>query len=398
MQVVRNHELVGQVRVDQLEATVCRMPEEKDQSLCDLEQDNNDHGDVETEDFDMGCNEVLHETLAKKPAENDFREKTTLHMMENEQEPQEQAGVVLLPDTASRQRIKNDGHAKNVAIQFEDSSGPEKESQKENQGQPRQTDNEDHSIKFTPTKKEAAEWSSTEHNEKAAKAQVHTPHINQHRALNIKALVEGDILRHILVLDEEGCKKANQVRTVKMEQDSETEVVDGVGENQLLDEQGNITARYSKSPVNTEAISAHEIKNQANNRAQESLKVEKQLLTSTSSCAQLKISHKGNFGVLFANCKEEVHVVKNSERVTDSYREMPVLENAFLKEEMSPFGFCKEEEETDHVEQKQDREDEMITEDEIQHKGREQEEGSRMKGADIPHVHRGEKLNHNESK
>uniref|UniRef100_A0A7N6A310 C2H2-type domain-containing protein n=1 Tax=Anabas testudineus TaxID=64144 RepID=A0A7N6A310_ANATE len=58
-QVVRNHELVGQVSLDQLEATVCSMPEEEHESLSNLEW-NNDRGDVETEELDSDCNEKLY--------------------------------------------------------------------------------------------------------------------------------------------------------------------------------------------------------------------------------------------------------------------------------------------------------------------------------------------------
>lgn len=374
LQVVRNHELVGQVSLDQLEATVYRMPEEEDESFSNLEQHNSDCRDAETEDLDTDCNEDLQET------QNVIWKRNTVHVMDadhrHEQGPQEQAGVVLLSGAAT-----GHGDEKNADFQFEDLSGSEEEIQKEYQAQPKQMDSEDETIKFISPKEEAAEWSSAESGEKPA--EIHTPHI-QHRVSNIKALVEDDFPHNIQELDEEGCKKD---RTVKTEQDSKPEVVDNVlSEKQLLDDEGNITALKCKSPVNVEAISGLELKNM---RAQGSLKVEKQLLTSMPSCAQLKISHKGNFKVSFANCKEEVHSQKNSEEVTDTYREMPVLENAFLKEETHPLGRWKEEEEIDYIEQKQDREDEMI----IENKNECKEEGARIEEADDPHVHRGEKWN-----
>lgn len=370
-QVVRNHELVGQVSLDQLEATVYRMPEEEDESFSNLELHNSDRGDAEMEDLDTDCDTVLQETLANNVTENYIRKRTTCHVMEavqmHEQDPREQAGVVISSGTAGGQGIEND------------SSGPEEEIQNEYQAQPRQTDTEDETMKLISPKEEATEWSSAESGE------IYMPHI-QHRALNIKALAEDDISHHIQVLDDNGCKTTTQGKTVKIEQD--TEALDNVlGEEQFPGDEGNITARKCKSPVDVETSSGHEIKNA---RAHGSLKVEKQLLTSMLSCAQHKISHKGNFRVSFANCKEEVHSQKTSE---DSCGGMPVLENAFLKKEMHPLGRWKEEEKTDYMEPKQDSEEEMVNENRNECK----EETARIEEVDNSPVHRGKKWNHKKS-
>nr|XP_040051082.1 zinc finger protein 462-like [Gasterosteus aculeatus aculeatus]XP_040051083.1 zinc finger protein 462-like [Gasterosteus aculeatus aculeatus] len=61
-QVVRNHELVGQVSLDQLQAAVGRMPEEEPSS--NLELRNDDSEDEETEGFVTDCKEGLLETQA----------------------------------------------------------------------------------------------------------------------------------------------------------------------------------------------------------------------------------------------------------------------------------------------------------------------------------------------
>lgn len=62
LQVVRNHELVGQVSLDQLQAAVGRMPEEEPSS--NLELRNDDSEDEETEGFVTDCKEGLLETQA----------------------------------------------------------------------------------------------------------------------------------------------------------------------------------------------------------------------------------------------------------------------------------------------------------------------------------------------
>ncbi|XP_029018882.1 zinc finger protein 462-like [Betta splendens] len=327
-QVMRNHELVGHVSLDQLEA-VYKTPEEDDELLSNLEQENNDQ-DVETEEYDAYGNDILPETLAKNPLEHDIRAKT-IHNLENEQDPQEQA--VLLPNAASGQ--KRD-------VQFEDSTVPEKESQAESHGKAKTT-------KLSLRKKEAAEWNSTEHNEKAVMAPALAPH---NKALKHEALEGGDVLHHMPVMGEKGSKKDG---AVEMEQNSNTKVVDE-RENQLLNEHSNITACHSKGPVITEPNSEPNIKSQANNmRTPENPTVAQQSPTSTH-CSRLKMSHKGNSGRSVANCKEEV--------VSITEKEMPVLEKVFHKEEM-PVGIGKEE------------------------KDKEEEEGSSVKDEDVPNVHRG---------
>ncbi|XP_051278423.1 zinc finger protein 462 [Dicentrarchus labrax] len=388
-QVVRNHELVGQISLDQLEVMV-GMPEE-DGCLSNLERHSNDREDVRTEKFVSNFNEVPHETQAKNPAENNNMENITLQINEayqnqeqdgkngneenpaessvldlqdesttpnttvqqkHEQDPQEQAEIIFLPDSARRQKIENTaeqnvGGGNSTDIQLEDRNCPEKERQtNENQAQPKLRDGEDSSITLTQQKEQAAEGSSTTYGRVAEKAQSHKLHIKtlKHRTLNFEARIENDILRHILLLDKES---------------------------------SNTLAHNRKNQVNTEDISAsaktnHRLAN--NNRAPESFTVERHLLTIKPNCGQLKISHKEILGVSFTKCKEDqVKNQKNSEEVRDPYGEMPVLENEYLKEEMQPL--CKEEDKNDDGEQKQDRE--MIAED-------------NEKESENPHVPKGE--------
>ncbi|XP_040010706.1 zinc finger protein 462-like [Xiphias gladius] len=377
-QVVRNHELVGQVSLDQLQARLCRMPEEDEEPLSNLEHNNNENEDVEIKEFFTDCNEVLRKTQAENPAESNSRKTVTLQMNEaclkHEQDPQEPAGIVFLPDTARGKRIEdiveqNVGKGSNAAIQSEECSGPERERQTIGiQAQPKVRGSEGSSIMFTQQKKEAAEGSSSTYGNIAEKTKAHKLNIKvlQHRTLSIDARVENEILRRIVALDEDGSirkihKKADRDRTVKIEQNIETDCVDKTL-GQLPDEEGSI-------------ILAHNSK----------LKVETNFLPNR---AQLKISHKDSSGVSFTNCKEEQMCnQKNSEGVTDPYGEMPVLENEYLKEVVQPLGDCKEEE--DHLEQKQDGEDEVITEgNENRCQDQEHEDGHRIEEADNPRVHK----------
>ncbi|XP_044051221.1 zinc finger protein 462-like isoform X2 [Siniperca chuatsi] len=440
-QVLRNHELVGQVSLDQLEARVGRMPEEE--PLSNLEHHNNDSENVKTGEFITDWNEIPQETPARTLAENNIKDKITLQIKEayqkqvpggkngnnespaessvlnlqydnakpnttvqkkHEQDPQDQAGIVFLPDTARGQGIENIveqnvGEGNDANIQFEDCNGPEKERQtNENQAQPNLRDSEDGSVTFTQEKEDAAEGSSTAYGKLAEKAPAHKLHIKalQHRPSNNEVRAEDDTVRHSLLLGEDGSirkihKKAGQDRTVKMAQNIEPEVVDNVlNEILLLDEEGSSTVAHNqKNQVNTEAISASAKKNhmQANNiRAQESLTVERHLLTLKPNCGQLKISHEEILGVSFT-----VHNLKNSEEVTAPYEDMPVLENEYLKEEeRHPLGRCKEEDQSDRLEQKQDDEEEMITEDdENRCTNQEHEECDGIREAENPHVPKG---------
>lgn len=412
MQVERNHELVGQVSLDQLEARVGGIPEEE--PLSNLERHNNDGEVVKTEEFVTDCNEVPRVTQAQILADNNIREKMTPRIKEvfdfildlqyentkpntNVQEEHEQAGIVLLPDAARGQAIENIveqnvGEGNNTDIQFEDCDGPEKERQtNENQTQAKLKDSEDSRNTFRPQKEEAAEGSSTTCGKIAEKAQAYKLRIEalQHRTLNIEAKVEDDMLRHIPPLDEDGTKKADQDRTVKTEQNMETEVVDNVpNENLLLDEEDAI--RSPKNHVITEANSASAQTNH-NIKAEGSFTVERHLLTLTPNRGQLKISHKEVLGVSFTNRKEEqVRNHKTSEKVTDPYGDMPVLENEYLKEEMHPLGCSEEEDQNDRREQKQDKEDETTTGDDANRcTDQEREEGDGIKAAENPHVPNG---------
>ncbi|KAI3371979.1 hypothetical protein L3Q82_006851 [Scortum barcoo] len=383
-QVERNHELVGQVSLDQLEARVGGRPDQEEEPLI------TDDGEVvKTEEFVKDCNEVPRETQAETPEDNDIREKD-----------QDQIKEVFdsSPDAAVGQVMENiiDHHAgesSNTDFQSENHDGPEKEWEtNESNAQPKLGESEDTRDVSTQQKEEVAEGSSTTCGKIAVRVQAHKLHIEalQHKTLNIEPHVENDILRHIPLLNKDGSirkihKKENQDRTVKKEQNMETEVMDNVpNEILLLDD----WIHNPKNQVNTKTISASaktKHRQASNNKAQESFTVERHLLTLTPNCGQLKMSHKEILGV--ANCKEE-HNHETSEKVSDPYEDMPVLENEYLKEEMHPLGSSEEEDRNDRLEQNQDKEDEMIA-DENENRHTNHEEGDEIKAAEDQHMPKG---------
>ncbi|XP_031161290.1 zinc finger protein 462-like isoform X1 [Sander lucioperca] len=395
-QVVRNHELVGQVSLEQLQARVDRMPVEEPSS--NLEHHYNVSEDVETEEFVTDCDEVPHETQAQNPAENNMREKVTLQSKEAYQKKGQDRRKEESPAKSSVLDLQYENTKPNTSVQEKHEQEPQ---QQDVVVLPAQPDIEDSSITFTQQKVEAADKSSPTFGKIAKEVQAHKPHNKnlEHKTLSIEARVEDDILRNIRLLDEDGRinnthKKADQDRTVKTE-DIETEVVDCVrNEMILLDEKGSIILAHNpKNQVNTEVISAFAKKEhiQANNStAQESFTVKRHLSTPPPTCELHMIGHKESLGVSFTNCKkEQLHNLIISKEVRDPYQEMPVLENEYLKEEMQPHGCCKMEDQIDHVKRNQDKEDEMITEDDENKCPNQKHEGDVMKEAGNPHVPKG---------
>ncbi|XP_068577027.1 zinc finger protein 462-like [Cebidichthys violaceus] len=350
-QVVRNHELVGQVSLDQLQARVGRMPEEEPSP--NVEHHNAGSEDAETEEFVTDCNEVPLETQAQDPAENSARGETTLRA----EEACQQRGQAGKKEESAAESCVLDLQCENAkpnAVQ---------EKREQEPAQPKLGDSEDSDVTFTQQTEGAAEGSSP------------TP---------------GDISEDVSICRTD--KKAEQDGTVKTE-DFETEIVDNVrSELVLLDERGSTPLSHGpKNQVDTEAISALARKNHvqaSNGRPQGSFTVARHLLTLSSKCVQFKMSREESLGLSFTNCiKEQVHAPKTSGEVREPYGEMPVLENEYLKEEMQPLGCCQEEDESDRLEQKRDGEDGTAPKDD--ENGRTEQRRDGVMNAGTPHVPRG---------
>ncbi|KAF1389457.1 hypothetical protein PFLUV_G00073620 [Perca fluviatilis] len=261
-QVVRNHELVGQVSLEQLQARVDRMPVEEPSS--NLEHHYNVSEDVETEEPVTDCDEVPHETQdqVEEPSSNlehhdNVREKILLQSKEAYQKKGQDRRKEESPSKSLVSDLQYENTKPNASVQEKHEQEPQEQ---DVMVLPAQPDIEDSSIMFTQQKVEVAEKSSPTFGIIAEKVQAHKLHNKnlEHKTLNIEARVEDDILRNIRLLDEDGRinnthKKADQDRTVKTE-DIETDVVDHVrNEMILLDEKGSITLAHNpKNQVNTE--------------------------------------------------------------------------------------------------------------------------------------------------
>nr|XP_033475737.1 zinc finger protein 462-like [Epinephelus lanceolatus] len=381
-QVVRNHELVGQISLDQLQARDDRMPEEEEEPASNLEHHDNDSEDAETDDSATYCIELPDETRAKNMAENNVKEKIT-PQTEEEYQKQEQDDDENSPAESSVLDLKDEDEdtKPNTAVQEKREPDPQEQAVVCLSAQTKRRDSEDSSTLLTQQKEEAAEKTPTQ--------KLHKKALKQ-RMLDIEASVEHNILQNIMLLDEDGSvvkkhKKAAHDRMVRKEQNIESQVVDkDQSEMMFLDTKDSITLAHNpENQANIEEISALGKKNQMqpnNSRARKSLSVERHSHTPPLMCAELKISHEESLDVSITNCKKEQ--VQNSEEARDLYGEMPVLENENLKEEMQPIECCKKEDEDD-VEQRQDKEDETITaDDENRCADQKHEEDDRMEDAD----------------
>ncbi|XP_060927907.1 zinc finger protein 462-like [Limanda limanda] len=385
-QVERNHELVGQVSLDQLEAQDGRIEEEeeeeKEDPLSNSEQHNSTREDVKIR-LVSGCKEVKHETLVADPAEDNLPKQVTEQLKE--------ACLKHDQETAREQTIKptvEQNVTKGNSSESEESDGSERERQtNENQAQLKVRGSEDNSAMSPGQREEAAERDSATCDEmvdkKESKLSLRTL---QHRKSAIESRAEDKILRHILVLDEDGSlhkthNKGEPERRVKKEQSRETKVLDNVL-SELLDEECKMSlAHEMTTKYDSEEKKSHM---QGNNlRTREDLNCGSPSRTPLPVCVQL---NEESSGLSLTNCKEElVSQQEHVEEPSDPYGDMPVLENEYLKETSHPQDCCKEEEE-DELEQPDKGDEAMTEDDESGCKDREHEEGDGTEEANSPRV------------
>lgn len=389
---------MGQLSLDQLEARVHRMSEDP---LPDIEDCSIDNADVKTE-----CSEATCETQVKSQAENNIWEdrqqiKDAYHnkgqdgRSGNEEIPAENSALNLQIDSdklrvenIQEQKLDEERNANSQCKKFTDEHKQIQESQ--------DRDCEDSSLTFIHQKEKLAEHGST-----SAKVAEETQNKKRvfktltRRNLNTEALVEDSILRHVLLLNEDGssCKirrKLDLDKTVKTELDMKP-VVSGdlLNQHLLFDEQGSTGVACSQKPsVDADASSSFERTNhrQGNRtRANELFTLKRYLLTLGPNWGQQKIN-KGILGGSFT------HSQKNQNQNNKKEDEMPALKS--LKEEMHPGSCCREEQ----LHQVQDgKEDEMTPADDMnQCRNPEHHENDEMKEEENPHFPQG-KTDHTKS-
>ncbi|KAM7018103.1 zinc finger protein 462-like [Tautogolabrus adspersus] len=397
-QVVRNHELVGQVSLDQLEARVRRMPEDEEEPLDDSEHHNREP--IKTEEISTDYDEDLQEIQAKNPGENDMREILTLKIEDeypqqdmdgtkgNEEGPesllsdlkyenskpntavqekngQDHQGQVVtrfLPDTARGQGVENTVE-RNVgkSMEFEDCKGPEKERQtNKNTAHTSLRDCGDSSTRITHESKE----DESSCGNIAKNSLLHIEGLQKNAGITEDG-VKNNTLHEIH-------KMADPEREIKTEQDIDSEEI-------LCPESTIAFANKQNHLLNMEASKCQRPENTT--RAQETFAFNNDLLPSGSNCAKLKISHQESLGASLTNCNlEQIHEQSNSEQLRDQYGEMPVL-----KKEYHHLGYHMAGDHNYYRKQGQDK-DKMMREDDAD---QEHEERDGIKDADKPHVPKG---------
>lgn len=405
---------MGQVSLDQLEASVGNVPVTKEEQLSNMDQLDEDREDVEMEDLFADCDEVpqaenleenytteksalqireCQETNGESPgetSESDIQHENAKPNSTVQQELQKQAEIVLL-ETAREQETGNVEQSvtevKITDTPCEDYGNPEEERQtNKNQAQPKFTESGD---------KQQTKTGNDFKVDEETPAQKQDVKALEHKTLNIQAKVEDDILRHILQLANDDSKmhnKADEGKTVKMEKGTEASDASDIP---LAEESNFPLFQNPKSQVGIEANSALTKRNIAhvnNTRTKESLKIERHMLTLPPTCARLKMITGDILGVSFTKLKrEEVHTQQSSEQEPKPCTEIPVLEKECLKKEVHSPECFKEEEEKGHFEQKQNQGSEMLTEDEERHQDQAPGDHDGMKDDDCLQEHEGKK-------
>ncbi|XP_068167996.1 RE1-silencing transcription factor-like [Antennarius striatus] len=360
-QVLRNHELVGQINLDQHEARVDRKPEQEEE-LLSVNDHPIDRGDVVKESV-TDLDDFPQKTQSECLAENYIREnvitklkevlrkgqvgksrngensakkeqKKTMVQINLDQGQPEQAETLFLPDAArgnGRDNVseKHYSEGNNAVIKFEDCSSPEKDMQmSENPARHEVRGRDVSRVTFTPQPEETAKGISAASDTFSEEPQDHKLHLRvvEHRSLNIDDKREDNILGQVLQLDEEEnilmvCKKSDCDKTVKIEEN--------IG----------------------------------------------------PTCRQPKLNHEGILGTSPVDCKEKLQTQKNSLDEGVGHCEIPELKTECLNEELYSLSGSEAEDQDDHLEQKQEQ-DKVITEDDKnQGSHLEHQETDRMKEA-----------------
>ncbi|KAF7660214.1 hypothetical protein LDENG_00286170, partial [Lucifuga dentata] len=403
-QVMRNHELVGQVSLDQLEERLYGMVEdeealsklgqhtETEDAETDIiiqwqegeventtEKSNKEEEGLKVKNEPSGLDDVSHLAQAKNLEKNDTVEKISEQYKKQGEVCQEEnvesnakssAPVLQCENSVKPNSVVQQKQEQNVHSQAENDvllGDTVKGHGLENAGE--QTFGEGDKADKNQAQVEIAEKISTEYGKMAKTPQAHELYEraaqNQKIKIeqNIETKVEDDILCHILLLDEEGSITSPSKKWFEVK----TEVM---------------PTTVKKNHMLTKTI-----------RAQEYFTGEREKLAATHNREQIQINHKRHdkesMAVPMTNCKVgHMHKENNNEEIADPYGEMPVLENEYLKEEVHPTGWCKKEGANEN-EVKQERADETVYKHKNHCKDQECEERERIKEAELSFAPKG---------
>ncbi|CAJ1069194.1 zinc finger protein 462-like isoform X2 [Xyrichtys novacula] len=384
-QVVRNHELVGQVCLNQLEARVGQMSKYEEEPSSDSEQLNVDTEIVKKEAMVSGYDEVqeetqtehlpgnilikLEETYHKQiedstnraeeepgsppldPQNENFKLSTS-GQEELEQDQHEQAGTGLLSDPVQGQGAENvEDQNMCESMEFQSCNPSVKQQTEEDEAQAQLTEAEDSCPRVTHKKEEAEDGVSI--SEIAEKERANKLHVK----LDVK----------------------DSIPEINEKMDQDLEGLMGHNIVKILNEESSITAANNPESV----VSMVEEKSP---ESKFKVQCEIDALTLMPNCAQLKISHVESSGVsMTTSQKDLLDKQQNSEEIRDPYGEMPVLKNEYLNEERNPRGCYEDSNQSDHLEEKQDKKHNTSEGDEDGCTDQEHEEVDGTKDANKPH-------------
>ncbi|XP_029961329.1 zinc finger protein 462-like [Salarias fasciatus] len=295
-QVMRNHELVGQVSLDQLEARSGQSADAEDGPLSNSELCSNHSGDEEMEDLLTDCGDVQQagsrsqgqEGGGGSPVEEILLDIHTTELQKHEPDPQ--AGI-----SSPRGQSSEDRNTSQLCVS--------PESEERDQAEP-------HGSEDGETDGSSPAYSNTADGGENAEAQ---------RSLNIEASVEDNILRNILDLDMDssGCRTHRKSDPEKAEPDPR------LGDEhcsvaQTLNYAAPALAKMNETPAN-------------DIRARKSLNSKAQTSPPSILPKQPSLSLEESFQT---SVLEEEQSGRKSDDVPDPCREMPVLENEYLKDKI----------------------------------------------------------------
>ncbi|XP_054895145.1 zinc finger protein 462-like [Poeciliopsis prolifica] len=313
-QVLRNHELVGQVSLDQLEARMGSRPEAK----VNLGSDSDE---LEAEKFTPDCDNIPHTDSIP-----DYHYTEMLPMKE-EQEPEEQEengktpanssdSDVIQQNTSDLQRHEQDSQGQDQHAAFHQSA----KEQHEKNTEPKAEEYSDADIKHNDCSKNQTTWADRQDekvaqrsltSDKTTDAKADALHFTENRckSQSIEAMVEDDIVRHVLLLDEDGSlhkphKRAGQERTVKMGETTEGNGADDEKNDKVCSTSFSQNLKIQDIIVNPATAKKNSAQGNVS-KLREGFRFEPHLLTLSPNNARLKLSHRGSLGSLLANFKRE---------------------------------------------------------------------------------------------
>ncbi|XP_061585560.1 zinc finger protein 462-like isoform X2 [Cololabis saira] len=375
-QVLRNHQLVGQVSLEKLEARTGRQSEEEEE---EEEQHETGWEDVEMQDFapdseppqdNTQTQHTSTETIIPHTKEADGTHETRdvgVNATSYAEEKDLQTHAAALYSARVESSVEEKAAIVMLDIGTITPRGPER-------GDPSETEHGDEQHE-TP-----GEGSSTsvQQGNTAESLKLHLK-ICQQKSLNIQARVEDDILRQISLMGEDDgmCKTLHRPEeSVRLEQSGGSRGLEkDPSENLSQDKNNGSLDQNSRSQVTANSISTSTRRNYApanKIRPQAGFRFERHELT------LLPIHRHFSLGDSFTNYrKEQQKPPRTVEVKAEPEGEMPVLENEYLKKEPLALEICKEvEEEAIVPDQKQEPENELITKD--------------QSDQDDPHVDKGE--------